>query len=291
MKASIRSKFCLAALLMAGGSLVTASANVVQDATVTFMDNHSVLTSDYEHVEGPSTAITNSIWAHVGGNRFDAAGAVGPAGDLGTTGQLITAGRLGSRIHIWSDESVNLTAQPQHAISHFIIDGGLMDLSYAPNASVFFSLEIGATFAMSGGNTPATHWSTSALLAGGPDSGRGAAAAFFTSGTDIGMAYDGVSHVTIPLSLQTIDFGMVPPGAALEIDYLLRIEAQVPVYAEFPVDFAYSDPLHVEMPGELFPKVEFVPVPEPGTNCMMIAGCLLLGIWRLPKMYLVSSRR
>jgi hypothetical protein len=101
-----------------------------------------------------------------------------------------------------------------------------------------------------------------------------------TSGTDIGVVRDArrATQFNIPLSLQTIDFGVVPNGYFLDIEYTATFAIEVAGFAE-AISFEFSDPLNLAGPDAVvFPQVTFTAlsppaaIPEPGTLLLAAAG-------------------
>jgi hypothetical protein len=211
---------------------------------------------------------------------YEARASVGRFGQLGVSGRTNRADILSTYIEIKSDENINLSGRPLPARSQFLIDGGFLQLAYAPDAKLEFELRVESVPVLNG--IPLedlrTQFQTSAVLT--IPAGQETPTSFTASGRDIGMTFDGINRVEIPLSLQTFELGEIPSGAKVDLGYFLTVKSTVPQYAE-ALEWAYSDPLTVDLPGAniLAPTIEFY-VPEQSTATFFLLGVSLIAARR-----------
>jgi len=258
--------------LMAVALLVPPEAlgTIRQEVSLIFEDPSGNKTRNDDVVEVPPDPALRTVSAAISGALFSANGSVGVLGDLGVAAEAVRDGRLSTAIRISSDEFVNPFSTPQHAVANFIVDGGFLSMVAGPGSELFFRLSLRAT----------VHDALGALVnietfeavieleetAGG--------LAFQTSGQSLGTTFDGVT-ATIPLSFQSFDLAVIPPGGSIEFVYLLFIEG-VSVGTEI-MAWQYSDPVHVDGTGA-FPTIRLVDVAVPQPSALVLLGTAILGL-------------
>lgn len=259
------------AAVLAAAAADRAGAVVLQDVAFQFDPTPDAPgsgdeVSDVDAISDVAGPITQAVRAQLNGDGFQADGSVGPNGALGLEGFVFRPGELSARVRIVDDAIVNPFSTPQAAQANFVIDGGQFNLLAGPGSLIDFSLSL--------------------VLDGDPVFETGlqmTSQSFFappgvaTSGEDIGYdpAAPGPSDtVAVPLSFQSVDLGVIQPGASVSLAYLLEARVRV----EGPVEFAsfrFSDPLSVGGDPALS-AVTFTPAAVPVAPVPVPAGVWLL---------------
>lgn len=223
----------------------------------TFLDPSEV--QDDDRIEGnTSTEINQDLSASISGSVFEASGSVGRFGSYGVSGSQSSQGELRTQVVIQDDDIRNITGIQQGVATSFVIDGGLFELAYAPDATLEYRLTIS--------RDGLVRFQTVGVLSNASVSGAptGQVTSFQASGTDIGATFDGVRTVEIPLSFQTADLGLLLPNETMNLEYQMDIVTNVPYYAEY-LSFKFEDPL--TLPGfpqdPLRPTLTFTPAAAP----------------------------
>ena len=271
-------------VVLFGGLLAAPAAHalIYQEAYVEYEDSTGNTTVKDDFVDNNSGPISTNISVELDDYYGYARSSVGMWGNLGVEGHLITAQTLRTMVEISSDENVNLAGTALPAKANFIIDGGFLQLAWAPGAELRFLLRI--TSNVTGGDY--RKFVVDAYLK--DTSSYGGISTFTSYGKDIGMVFDSTTgRVDIPISFQSFDLGLVPSGANIDLRYYLDITSTVPDFAEL-LSWGFSDPLSVDGVSGEFPTVVFEsvnPVPIPGAIWLLGAG--LLGLAGLRKKYSV----
>jgi hypothetical protein len=251
-----------------------ARAEIEQRVIVVHETPTGIETDDGDEVRVPPDAL-RTVSASIVGSGFSAAGSIGVFGNLGVEGAMFRTGRLLTQASVSNDEFVNPLSTPQHAQANFIVDGGSLVMLAGPASHLSFQLSLTARILTAAGTDHHSESFVSNIeleqLVTGLD--------FQTFGPSLGATYDGAFRVDIPLSLQTLDLGLIPGGGSIDFDYLLTIEAETVGFTEIAA-WRFSDPVQVDGLGE-FPTVLFADaaaVPEPsGLVPLAIAALGLLG--------------
>ncbi len=238
-------RFAPTCLLALAGLLVgpaAAYATVFQSVTANYDDGTVVLTQS-DNVEDPLVPGADDIIAQVFGPSGSARGSVGAFGNLGIQGQMSQQGTVSNGVLISNDFVPNTSSIDRQAELRFIIDGGQMLLLANTGSSVTFSLSIlGFIFDENDDFFDFINWSTGIQMVENGVFGTDTVVTY--SGEDIGATDDGF-EVTIPLSFQTVDIGVIPGGGYADFSYSLSMIAEVVGGAEI-AGYAFSDPLQVD---------------------------------------------
>ena len=230
----------------------------------------------------------------IGVINYQASAAIGQFGSVGLEASLSggifanEAYELSTRVIIESDEFVNLTGAPRRAVANFIIDGGELFLE-AGNAKIEFNLFVESENL---GNVPiATDPLDFPLILTGPQFFAGGLfeaeangdTTFRILGNDIGATRVSRTNVDIPLSLQSLDLGILGPGDRMAVvyDFTYLLTMTGPGAFSEGMSAQLSDPLMLSNIPAL--EVNFTPVssvPEPSVLLLVGIG-LLLGALRL----------
>lgn len=250
------------------------------DSDKVFAPDSESLMTDILATSAGSTTFPDTSFTYNTSSAAGRFGAIGISSTLNGSTSLPNAQiELGGRALIASDEFVNLTAIPQQATANFIIDGGsLTVVSSVPDVNGRYDLDV---FAINLGNSGAVIndenfsflvpfpadpvFSTSGTLT---TDQSGVASAQFT-GEDIGATFNS-NTITIPLSFQTLDLGIMQPGDRMYVGYTFQYLLNARS-AEF-ISFNFSDPLAVDLPGanSAFPTITLSDVPEPATAATLL---------------------
>ena len=267
--------------LVALGFTAHAHAEVTQRVALIYDDDMgNRVDDDGDEIRVPTSGdINRAIFAALpadvpGAEGYSSRGSVGVFGQLGVQAETRRTGRMVNQVIIFSDEHVNLTGVPQHAVARFIIDGGEATLVAGEESKLEFQLNLESRVFV--GNTQigfAERWQGGFELEVFP--GAFDLPTFTPFGEDIRATFDGVNHVDIDFSFQTFDLGIIPANGRIELEYFLHIEADIKRYSEI-TNWQFSDPLTVEMGGGevLAPTITFL-VPEPGTGFVLAAFAVL----------------
>jgi hypothetical protein len=253
-----------------------AHATVKQSASILHFDSAGTGVSAFDPVTSPPDAL-RGVSAALAGPGYIATASVGPFGNLGIAAQMSGTGTLSSQILISNDEFTNPLSIPQRAEAHFIVDGGLLAMLAGNGSRLFLSLEVGALVRDANGLSAGSETFSSLIQLEQTVTDL----EFLTDGRSLGATFDGQSRVDIPLSLQSLDLGLIPGNGSILINYEVLIRADVDVFSEFVV-YQFSDPLQVDGTGE-FPTVIFsapAVVPEPSGFLALAAGLALFGASR-----------
>jgi hypothetical protein len=246
-------------------------------------------------VAGTTSAdINRNILASLSGSTALARASAGVFGAVGLEGRVgsISVASLSSKVTITSEELQNVTGGDAAASGFFIIDGGRMMLIGGQGSRITYSIQVVSQYLTDPselvGLTPVDETGSpfdenfnliGQFRATGELRQTSTGVELSTSGTDIGVVRDArrATQFNIPLSLQTIDFGIVPSGYFLDIEYTATFAIEVAGFAE-AISFEFSDPLNLAGPDAVvFPQVTFTPlspaqIPEPGTLFLAAAG-------------------
>lgn len=229
------------------------------------------------------------------------------AGRFGQVGlqAFVQSGPPGSvystEVLIGSDEYVNVFGSEARVRTTFIVDGGVLQDFFSRFATVRFELQVGAE---SRGFQPAedrenflkidadfaADFGASGLYPGGgyiatlssDGMGNRSFTSSVTGGLDLRATFDGLSRVDIPLSLQTLDLGILQPGERLLLGYraIITIEHNGAIEG---LGGQYADP--ITLSGEPNPVfrldgVTITPVPEPRMALLCLAGLAVIALRR-----------
>jgi hypothetical protein len=207
-------------------------------------------------------------------------GAVGlEVSDVSGIGSRTTAG-----VTVSNDEFVNLLPRPIHVTSTVLIDGGSMQsFGTLPGSSIEYSYVLG-----DGVGLLAKHRYDSTGMLSTDSAGN---LSFQTTGSiDLGATFapspnnPNSGTVTIPASLQTFDFGIIPPGGVLELDYEFSFDI-ITVGSDGFLTGRFSDPFHLSAhPALGIISVEPVTSDVPEPSALLLFGIGLAAIsgyaWR-----------
>ncbi len=232
---------------------------------------------DSDAITGPPDQINRALNAAISGPGYSASGSVGRFGNYGIQGtQSINAHSMQTQVVIANDDIVNFTGIPQRIKANFIIDGGEFVLAAAPGATLKYDLNLfiddsptsGADFLFPDRSV----FRSFGTLSGELDQST----TFVSGGDDIEAVFDGVHSVEIPVSLQSVDLGVLNPGQRIGLQYQMDVTTSVPQFVEF-LSFQFSDPLSVDGVGAS-PTIEFsaVPIPAAGLLFMPALAALLV---------------
>jgi len=243
--------------------------------------------------------------AHIGGTPGAGYTATAGAGRFGQVGLDVglfrsLASETRARVLVASDEFVNLLPRPVRVRTQFIIDGGEFFMPFSTNTKFTFVLTVGAQ--NRGTEGPITDFSAM-FDAGGETAERGGLGVFpgFTGGSyrmelstdatgalslssssvagvDLHAAFDGPGRVRIPLSLQTLDLGVLAVGERLLIGYSAAIFVEQNGFSEGETG-RFSDPFTL-MGDSILSNVTFTPVPEAAALTLSLTGFLGLCVLR-----------
>ena len=273
------------AALLAGCSIIlwlfypgASHAQIVQTVFANFSSGGSVDASNSDGVISDANGnILRDIGATITGTFGTASASAGAFGNLGISGEQYQPGEYITSVEIVSTLPQNPFGVPAHAVANFIIDGGSLQMLAGPESSVDFDLEIDADITTSGALI-SHDFHTRAVLstpAGGPPDSIVPPVLVTSGANDIGITQDPSGLVTIPLSFQTLDLGIVDPGSTVHWKYTVMMTTKVPTALEV-ILFEFSDPLNIDGVGEA-PTVTFTPAqsvaaPEPPTLVLFALG-------------------
>lgn len=264
--------FGLGILLLSPGPALALVGQVIDFAIDTDLSNTDLNDEDSAQIDdsgGPiSSAITAAINGSSNGIGYTASGSVGPFGNFGLQAELLGGTQNGmqqaTRVYIFNDGLVNPASVAQHATANFIIDGGLFTLMHSGLGS---TLEYALTLSLDGNDVFQTMGILTTIDAAG-------AISFASSGADIDAHRLGTNDVEIPVSVQSVDLGIIPSAQPFMLEYLLEIFVDITEFTE-TTRYSFSDPLSVDGREE-FPTVEFqvqmTPVPEPSALVLFAFG-------------------
>ena len=211
-------------------------------------------------------------------------GAIGLQGQVGSSNVPF----LSAEAEIRSTEFQNLTGSDARATGFFIIDGGRMQLIAGAGSKVSYGITVTSVVLDENGDFIIPDDPGESFGASGELVATSTGVELTANGTDIGVVRDTrrATQFNIPLSLQTIDFGIVPNGHFLDITYHAEFTIDVVGFAE-AISFEFSDPLSLAGPDvRVFPQITFAPlspagIAEPGTLALVGGSLLALGCaWR-----------
>lgn len=283
---------------------VSALSGVVQQVETRFTPAIGAQVVDSDEIFGAtSDDIDRDILARIGSpGQYDAVATAGRFGQVGLRVSNLSAGTgstLVARVLVGSDEFVNLTGRPVRARTQFIVDGGHLFDAFSIGTTVTFELHVGAENRGTDGplsNLLLPGFAENVavvgdLLAGGGSytatlatdaAGRRSFESSIDGGLDLRATYDDIREVDIPLSVQTLDLGVLQPNERLLIGYLATITITQNGAAE-GISGSFSDPFTLSgEPNPLFALGDIVltPVPEPHAATMLIAGLLAVTGWQ-----------
>jgi len=292
---------------LASGISTQAVAGVLQVVETQFSCCGDAGVLDHDLIfELTSAEINADISAHIGGTPgagYTATAGAGRFGQVGLDAGLFRSlgGEMRAAVLVASDEFVNSFGGPARVSTQFIIDGGEFFMPFSTNTKITFSLAVGAK----NRGTEGTITSPSDMLSeGGETAGRGGSGTFpgYTGGSyqmelstdaagalslstssvagmDLHAAFDGPVRVRIPLSLQTLDLGVLAGGERLLIGYVAAIRIEQNGFSEGETG-RFSDPFTL-MGDSILSNVTFTPVPEAAALTLSLTGflglCLLRG--------------
>ena len=234
----------------------------------------TTLASGLEGIIVPTSAdIDRDVSLRISGPGYDAQAAIGRFGQLGVESLMLVPGTMTNDIFIASNEHVNVFAFPQRAKANFIIDGGHASMFAGPLSKLSMSISLESTIFDSSGNPV-----ESRMWQGGFDlevPEFDSVPIFTPFGEDISATFDGT--VDIPLSLQTFDIGIVPPGGRVNVSYKFFALASIEQFSELTT-WSFSDPLQIlaDSGEDRSPDVIFTAVPVlPGFYLLASAIALL----------------
>jgi hypothetical protein len=288
-------------ILAVGG--LRASAGVIQSVS-TSIDGSALAmpeSDDEEIFKLDSADITSDIHAQIGqtpGSGYTGAAGAGRFGQIGLrTGifRTILGAKVSARVVVASDEFVNPLGVAQRVRTQFIIDGGEFIDPFSTNNRIAFSLEVGGeNRGMMEPVTDAIRMKGEGSIAaafggtGGSISGFNGGSYFLTWSTDaMGAKNLSISSIggldlhaavvdrnlEIPLSLQTLELGVLGPGERLLLGYIATIEIEQNGVSEGSTG-EYSDPF-VLMGDSIRSHVIMEPVPEPVSRMLSALGLLM----------------
>jgi len=278
----------------ASGISTPAMAGVIQHVGTSFSCCGAAPVSDSDEIfKLTSAEIDADILAHIGGTPGAGYTATAGAGRFGQVGLDVGlfhsfAGQtLGAFVLVASDEFVNPLGGPARVRTQFIIDGGEFFMPFSTNTKITFSLDVGAK--NRGSEGPITD--AFELLSAGDNvfeeehtggsyrmalfSDVNGAQSLFTSssaGLDLHAAFDGPGRVRIPLSLQTVDLGVLAGGERLLVAYQATILIEQDGFSEGETG-RFSDPFTL-MGDSILSNVTFTPVPETAALTLSLTGFL-----------------
>jgi len=259
-----------AMLFTAGPLAPPSSAGIMQFAVADYDVGAAQVKRAVDSVSGIGT-ITRDILAEI--TSPTAIASVGRFGEVGMSASIFSGPTDGSahvitHVNVQSDEFLNATPFTQRVTTSFVIDGGALKLLGSANSRLDFFMELdrGADQAFGAGVTLT--------------SDAGGVPELTTSDSDIGATLDASKGiVTIPLSFQTADLGLLVPGAAMTLSYSADIFLQ-----RGPgegLEGNYSDPFRLSshpVLGEVtFSPVSGSSVPEPSTLALFAIGLSTAG--------------
>jgi hypothetical protein len=254
-----------------------AGAEILQQVVVSYQPPAGLATEDGDVVRVPPDAALRTVSAAIAGSGFGAAGSIGTFGNLGVRAETFVNGTLLTQHNVFSDEFVNPFSAPLHAQANFIIDGGSLSMLADVGSTLSFQLALQATIRDGTGAFDRS----AAFVADIELEQTAAGLQFQTFGPSLGATLDGPFGVDIPLSLQTLDLGLIAAGGTIDLDYLLTIQAETVGFTEIAA-WRFSDPFDVDGTGE-FPTVVFsdpAAVPEPAGLASLVLGALGLRFTR-----------
>jgi hypothetical protein len=239
--------------------------------------------------------------------QFSAAASVGRFGAVGL--MVFESSNLNhttdAEVQISNSEFVNLTPNPQHAMSRVVIDGGMMTSVFTrPGTGIDYNYELYSTIIDPVGTFTQHFFSSQGQLITGifsPGLSFSVSSNSMATFVDLGAtflptAFDTSGNpisgtVTIPLSFLTFDLGVIPPGGRLALGYLFKFEAGTGGAAggfESELLGQFGDPFHLSTNAALgtitFEPVSSEPpgVPEPAGAILIASGGLILLVhaWR-----------
>ncbi|BCG66017.1 MAG: hypothetical protein methR_P3889 [Methyloprofundus sp.] len=268
----------LLAILLFGLSIIpiSAQAQIIQETTVLYRPTAPVgfpgdpADIDVDRTTNFGGPIDRVTFAHVSGSAYDVASSIDQFGNLGVSGFIRgDSGTISGEVEARSDEYINTAAVAQQAEANFVIDGGLFTLIASPGSSLRYSLRVTL-------NSRDIFRSTAELNAVATINGF-LANTFTTSGDDMGATYDDSSFtLTIPLSFQSIDLGLIQPNEQFSLGYEFYAVGQADSFAE-TLEFQFSDPLRVSFTDNFPVGIAFfdplpASVPQPATLTLLLSG-------------------
>jgi len=264
-------------------SIVTmqASANIVQEVGASYTpalpvgspSNTRIL--DIDRVDG--STIDRAVFARVSDTFYTVESSAGKFGNFGVSGSLIQeTGAIAAHVFIGNGDFKNRTGQPQQATANFIIDGGFFTLMASPGSTVGYDLKLELN------GVPV--FESSAEMETFATSNGFLSNTFTQSGHDIGTTFDGNLSMTIPLSFQSVDLGLIQINKSFALSYTFDAYGVTDSFAE-EIAFEFSDPLSVEFSENVLLDITYSDpvssVPVPPSFLLMLTG---LG-------FLVSSKK
>jgi hypothetical protein len=286
--------FSRVALAAIGAFLIgdqEATADISQNA---FVEQDTLGTATTLQIGGASTndggsgIITNDILAQIPAIGVEptsvtalAYASVGRFGSVGLSAENFGPGTTTeARVEISNNEYFNGTNLPQHVTQRVIVDGGRMQFTEPARNSEISFLYGTERIDPRTGNVIDLFEEQGDLT-----SDNNKVVSFKHSGTiDLGATFDpGTDTVTIPLSVQTFDLGLLPPMTSMELDYGFSFHLQLSGLGQEIAEF--SDPFHLSAHPALGTiTLQGAAVPEPSTLALGVVGALgLLGRRRRAK--------
>ena len=278
-----------------------ARAGVLQAVVVKLAVDGVFGTPVREEVFGATSSdITDGILAQIGAFPtlgFRAVSSASQFGSVGLSGAVFPRGiGVQSSVFVASDEFTNVTGAPQRATANFVIDGGSLFIEAGRDVQASYFLHLTA---WNLGNVPirtersrfpplvrpsliATgEFITSGVLEADASGNLSFTPNQFLPGRDIGAVFDPLGgRVEIPLSLQSLELGILAPGDRLFLDYELELTADVQGRSEGAF-VRFSDPFNLSGSPAL-PTIVLQPlelpsntVPEPSTFALIVASALV----------------
>jgi hypothetical protein len=232
--------------------------------------------TDFAEERSPPDVL-EGVSAAIGGPGFTLEASVGPFGNLGMTGQMSRVGTLSGQIIILNSEFFNQLPSPQRAAAQFIVDGGRLAMLAGTGSRLNLLLQVSAIV-----RDPTTTLARDELFVAQIALEQTAdGMQFESSGESLDETFDGHFAVDIPLSLQTLDLGLIPAAGSIQLTYRLMIFADIHGFNEITA-YQFSDPLQLDGTGE-FPTVIFsepAAVAEPPALLVLAASLTLIGATR-----------
>jgi hypothetical protein len=248
-----------------------------------------------------SAEISSDLVAHLDGPGYATTASIGRFGQVGLDVGWFSSGRgfAGASVLVASDEFVNLGAVPARVRTQFIVDGGDFFLPFATDTRLSFRLEVGAQIrgpvdAINDQLTMESEASETAeegALAHDGFAGGGffmnlsanlAGAQTYSTqvygGLDLHATHDVPGRVQIPLSVQSLDLGVLLPGHRLLLAYRAAIGYEQDGFSEGATG-RFSDPFAL-MSDSIRSHVTLEPVPEPALLAQVLSA-LLFAVTRL----------